>query len=253
MRLLVDAQLPVRLVPLLIELGHDVVHTSELPNGNRTPDRKITRIAEVQDRIVVTKDRDFVDGHLLSGRLDDCSWCRRATSATMTCSTCSPGSPTPCRCLRRRRLRRAGPQRSHPPGVRRCPLVFTSVARRSARRDVEAASDVLDVATDRLTRAEELATPTRGRVNELRSVIDDHHRMDSTRRMFDDFNDLAGVAHDAGRLCRALDQWKHWTNGRIFDNIALAEIAATLRNHDDRPGVSQLAAPLAQWAQQRGL
>ena len=67
MRLLVDAQLPVPLVPLLIELGHDVVHTSELPDGNRTPDRKITRIAEVQDRIVVTKDRDFVDGHLLSG------------------------------------------------------------------------------------------------------------------------------------------------------------------------------------------
>ena len=84
MRLLVDAQLPVPLVLLLIELGHDVVHTSELPDGNRTPDRKITRIAEVQDRIVVTKDRDFVDGHLLSGRLDDCSWCRRATSATMT-------------------------------------------------------------------------------------------------------------------------------------------------------------------------
>ena len=66
MRLLVDAQLPVRLVPLLIELGHDVVHTSELPDANRTADREITRIAENQDRIVVTKDRDFVDGHLLS-------------------------------------------------------------------------------------------------------------------------------------------------------------------------------------------
>jgi predicted nuclease of predicted toxin-antitoxin system len=50
----------------LIVLGHDVVHTSELPNGNRTPDREITRIAEARDRIVVTKDRDFVDGHLLS-------------------------------------------------------------------------------------------------------------------------------------------------------------------------------------------
>lgn len=66
MRLLVDAQLPVRLIPLLIELGQDVVHTSELPNGNRTSDREITRIAEVQDRIVVTRDRDLVDGHLLS-------------------------------------------------------------------------------------------------------------------------------------------------------------------------------------------
>jgi conjugative relaxase-like TrwC/TraI family protein len=127
------------------------------------------------------------------------------------------------------------------------------IHRRSARRDLEAASDVLAVATDRLTRAEELATPTRRRVNELRNVIDDHHRMDSTRRMFDDFNDLEGVAHDAGRLCHALDQWKHWANGRNLDNAALAEIAATLRDHHDRPGISQLAAPLDQWARRRGL
>ena len=61
MRLLADVQLPVRLVPLLIELGHDVVHTLELPKANRTPYPGITRIAEVQDRIVVTKDRDVVE------------------------------------------------------------------------------------------------------------------------------------------------------------------------------------------------
>ena len=30
MRLLVDSQLPVRLVPMLIESGHDVVHTATL-------------------------------------------------------------------------------------------------------------------------------------------------------------------------------------------------------------------------------
>lgn len=66
MRLLVDAQVPVRLVPMLIQLGHDAVHTSELPDGNRTSDHEITRIANVRDRIVVTKDRDFVDGHLLA-------------------------------------------------------------------------------------------------------------------------------------------------------------------------------------------
>jgi predicted nuclease of predicted toxin-antitoxin system len=73
MRLLVDAPLPLFLVPLLFELGHDVVHTSERPNGNRTPDREITRIAEVQDRIVVTKDRDLVDGHsdALADAFDD--------------------------------------------------------------------------------------------------------------------------------------------------------------------------------------
>ncbi len=127
------------------------------------------------------------------------------------------------------------------------------IHRRAARRDVDAASDVLAVATDRLDQAEELAAPTRHRVNELRNVIEDHHRMDSTRRMFDQFNDLEGVAHDAGRLCHALDQWRHWASGRNLDHTALAEIAATLRDHDDRPGISQLAALLAQWAQRRGL
>jgi hypothetical protein len=127
------------------------------------------------------------------------------------------------------------------------------VQRRSARRDVETAGDVLAVATDRLTRAEELAAPTRRRVNELHNVIDDHRRMDSTRRMFDQFNDLDGVAHHAGRLCRALDQWKHWANGRNLDNTALAEIAATFADHDDRPGINQLATPLTQWAQRQGL
>ena len=127
------------------------------------------------------------------------------------------------------------------------------IHRRTARRDVETAGDVLAVATDRLNRAEELAAPTRRRVNELRDVIDDHHRMDSTRRMFDQFNDLDGVAHDAGRLCHALDQWKHWANGRNVSDTVLVEIAATLGEHDDRPGISQLVAPLPQWAQRRGL
>ena len=127
------------------------------------------------------------------------------------------------------------------------------VHRRSARRDVDAAGDVLAVATDRLNRAEELAAPTRRRVNELHNVIDDHRRMDSTRRMFDQFNDLEGVARDAGRLCHALDQWKHWANGHNLDNAALVEIAATFADHDDRPGISQLAAPLTQWAQRQGL
>jgi hypothetical protein len=127
------------------------------------------------------------------------------------------------------------------------------VHRRSARRDVDAAGDVLAVATDRLARAEELAAPTRRRVNELHNVIDDHRRMDSTRRMFDQFNDLEGVARDAGRLCHALDQWKHWADGRNLDNAALVEVAAAFADHEDRPGISQLAAPLTQWAQRRGL
>jgi predicted nuclease of predicted toxin-antitoxin system len=64
---LVDAQLPARLARLLNELGHDALHTSELPEGNRTTDVRIALLADESARVVVTKDRDFRDGHLLSG------------------------------------------------------------------------------------------------------------------------------------------------------------------------------------------
>ena len=67
MRLLVDAQLPLRLAKALQALGHDVTHTTGLRNGNRTPDVDIARIADSEQRIVVTKDSDFLDSHQLSG------------------------------------------------------------------------------------------------------------------------------------------------------------------------------------------
>lgn len=66
MRFLVDAQLPARLARFLSKVGHEVVHTSDLPDGNRTPDQGIIEFADGQGRIVVTKDRDFRDGHLLA-------------------------------------------------------------------------------------------------------------------------------------------------------------------------------------------
>jgi predicted nuclease of predicted toxin-antitoxin system len=43
------------------------VHTSALPTGNHTTDARIAEIADGESRVVVTKDRDFRDGHLLSG------------------------------------------------------------------------------------------------------------------------------------------------------------------------------------------
>lgn len=67
MKLLVDAQLPVRLARHLAAAGHDVVHTMDLPDGNRTPDGEIARRADAEGRVVVSKDRDFRDGHLLRG------------------------------------------------------------------------------------------------------------------------------------------------------------------------------------------
>jgi predicted nuclease of predicted toxin-antitoxin system len=66
-RFLVDAQLPARLAAFLSEAGHDVLHTTQLPAGNRTTDVAITALADETGRVVVTKDRDFRDGHLLAG------------------------------------------------------------------------------------------------------------------------------------------------------------------------------------------
>lgn len=67
MKLLVDAQLPVRPASRLGTLGHDVLHTSSLPDGNRTTDQQIAAVADQDDRIVVTKDADFRNSHLLTG------------------------------------------------------------------------------------------------------------------------------------------------------------------------------------------
>jgi len=68
MRFIVDAQLPRRLARWLGARGHDVLHTLDLPDGNRTPDAAIVELAGRDDRIVVTKDADFVSSHLVTGR-----------------------------------------------------------------------------------------------------------------------------------------------------------------------------------------
>jgi predicted nuclease of predicted toxin-antitoxin system len=64
-KFLIDAQLPARLAGLLSAAGHDAIHASELPEGNRTTDTALAGLADAEDRVVVTKDRDFRDSHLL--------------------------------------------------------------------------------------------------------------------------------------------------------------------------------------------
>jgi len=66
-KFLIDAQLPVRLAVRLREHGHDVVHTSSLPDGNRTTDQQIASLADQELRVVVSKDADFRNNHLLIG------------------------------------------------------------------------------------------------------------------------------------------------------------------------------------------
>lgn len=65
MKFLVDAQLPRRLARQLQEAGHDSLHTLDLPEGNRTTDAAVNTRADYDGRIVVTKDADFVNSHLL--------------------------------------------------------------------------------------------------------------------------------------------------------------------------------------------
>lgn len=68
MRFLVDAQLPRRFCAWLVEAGHDASHTLDLPLGNKTTDNEILDVAEREQRIVVTKDDDFVQSYLVTGR-----------------------------------------------------------------------------------------------------------------------------------------------------------------------------------------
>lgn len=67
MKFLVDAQLPRRLAKELTAVGHDAIHTLDLPHGNKTTDDDVTLVADREGRIVVTKDEDFRNSHLLRG------------------------------------------------------------------------------------------------------------------------------------------------------------------------------------------
>lgn len=50
---------------LLQHAGHDAIHTLDLPLGNRTTDTIINQLSVNEQRVVVTKDADFVDSFLL--------------------------------------------------------------------------------------------------------------------------------------------------------------------------------------------
>lgn len=67
MKFIVDAQLPRRLARELTALGADALHTLDLPAANRTADGELRRVAVAEDRIVISKDGDFVDWFLLRG------------------------------------------------------------------------------------------------------------------------------------------------------------------------------------------
>lgn len=65
MKFLVDAQLPLRLARCLRDAGHDVVHTRELPDQNATPDSVLNQLSMIEERVVITKDVDFLETFLI--------------------------------------------------------------------------------------------------------------------------------------------------------------------------------------------
>jgi len=65
MKFIVDAQLPYGIALFLRNKGFDVLHTNDLPDKERTKDSTIRGIAASENRIVITKDYDFVDSQII--------------------------------------------------------------------------------------------------------------------------------------------------------------------------------------------
>ncbi len=66
MKFLVDAQLPVRIARFLQNAGYDTIHTKNLPRQNATSDTEINLLSLSEQRIVITKDKDFFDSFILT-------------------------------------------------------------------------------------------------------------------------------------------------------------------------------------------
>ncbi len=64
MRFIIDAHLPKSLTRIFKELGHIAIHTTDLPQENKTSDADITLEAG-EDGIVISKDDDFYQSFLL--------------------------------------------------------------------------------------------------------------------------------------------------------------------------------------------
>ena len=65
MKFLIDAQLPYLLSIWIREKGFGAVHTDDLPNKDETEDEEIRQLSVEGDYIVITKDIDFYNSHLI--------------------------------------------------------------------------------------------------------------------------------------------------------------------------------------------
>lgn len=65
MKFLVDAQLPYGITWILNSRGYNAIHTDNLPEREKTTDSQIREISIRENRIVITKDLDFLDSHYI--------------------------------------------------------------------------------------------------------------------------------------------------------------------------------------------
>ncbi len=68
MKYLIDAQLPKRLCLRLQSKSYDVKHSLDLPNKNKTKDCELNTVSLNEQRVVISKDSDFVDSLLISDK-----------------------------------------------------------------------------------------------------------------------------------------------------------------------------------------
>jgi predicted nuclease of predicted toxin-antitoxin system len=65
MKFLVDAQLPKLLSDYIASKGHNCVHTLSLPNKNHSTDKELLTMVVEENRILITKDLDFLNSFLI--------------------------------------------------------------------------------------------------------------------------------------------------------------------------------------------
>ncbi|MEQ8470822.1 MAG: DUF5615 family PIN-like protein [Marinoscillum sp.] len=63
-----DAQLPVKLCEVLNQLGLESIHVNELPKGDESSDIEITKFADRENLVVVTRDVDFYHSYMTLGK-----------------------------------------------------------------------------------------------------------------------------------------------------------------------------------------
>jgi predicted nuclease of predicted toxin-antitoxin system len=74
MKFFIDAQMPYGLVLFIRKKGYEAYHTDDLPNKEETTDSEIRVFSKNNDLIVITKDSDFVESHLLKNDPSKLLW-----------------------------------------------------------------------------------------------------------------------------------------------------------------------------------